>query len=220
MVLTLSTGLGHRVSYGQNETIYLIADDAYAVGMVYGPFANPTGRGVRVLLFVDSVTTGNGATATAVLTADAVTSITVDTGGEGYASAPTVVITNAEGDVTGSGATATATLTGDVVTSIAVDTGGTGYTAPPIISFTGGGTEGDLKVRIEMEEYGSETRFTLLESAAITALGLATPLTVYPGLPAVANVTASNHVGPDFYIRMVHSAAGLWRYNMTVQLLA
>jgi hypothetical protein len=70
---------------------------------------------------------GVQATATAVLLADAVDSITVDNGGAGYTSAPSVTIS---GD--GTGATATAVLTGDVVTSITVDNGGSGYTTATV----------------------------------------------------------------------------------------
>jgi len=67
------------------------------------------------------------ATATAALTIDVVTSITVTVGGSGYTTAPNVVIS---GD--GTGATATAVLTAGVVTSITVDTGGAGYTSATI----------------------------------------------------------------------------------------
>jgi hypothetical protein len=197
---------------------YVFSSAAYAAGLVRR-FENPSGKGVRVLLFVDSVTTGNGAAATAVLTADAVTSVVVDEGGEGYASAPTVVFTNAPGDVTGSGATGTATLTGDAVTSVAVDTGGTLYTLPPIITFTGGGTVGTIKVGIEVEEQASDSRYTLLESATINSTGAKGPYTVYPGAVVTANVSANACVGDDFYVRLTHSAPGLWTYSMTVQLL-
>lgn len=53
---------------------------------------------------------GTGATATAILTGDAVTGITITNGGSGYTSAPTVTLTGGGG----TGATATATI-GDAV---------------------------------------------------------------------------------------------------------
>jgi len=61
--------------------------------------------------------------------------ITVEYGGTGYTSAPTVTITGGGG----TGATATATITGDAVTSITVTAKGTNYTTPPLVEITGGG---------------------------------------------------------------------------------
>jgi hypothetical protein len=77
---------------------------------------------------------GSGATATATASSGAVTGISVGSGGSGYTSAPTVVITGA-----GTGATAVASVVGGIVTAINVTAGGTGYTSAPTISFTGGG---------------------------------------------------------------------------------
>lgn len=62
-----------------------------------------------------------------------VTSITVTAGGSGYATAPTVNITDPEG--IGSGATATATISGGVVTAVTVTSAGTGYQVTPTIEF-------------------------------------------------------------------------------------
>lgn len=87
----------------------------------------------EIFLNADGTGTG-GANATAILTADVVTSITVDTNGSGYVTPPTVTITGGGG----TGATATAILTGDTVTSITVDTGGSGYVSPPTITLVGG----------------------------------------------------------------------------------
>lgn len=78
--------------------------------------------------------TGSGAVATATVASGAVTAINVGTGGTGYVTPPTVVITGA-----GTGAAATATIVGGVITGITVTTPGTGYTTAPTISFTGGG---------------------------------------------------------------------------------
>jgi hypothetical protein len=81
---------------------------------------------------------GSGATATAVLTGDAVTSVTVVCGGNGYGTAPTVSFSGGGG----SGAAATAVLTGDAVTAVNVTSGGSGYSSPPAITFgnvSGGG---------------------------------------------------------------------------------
>lgn len=70
-----------------------------------------------------------GATGTAVLTAMALTSITLGSGGTNYTVAPTVTLTGGGG----SGATAHAVLTGSAVTSYVVDAGGSGYTSVPTV---------------------------------------------------------------------------------------
>ena len=79
---------------------------------------------------------GSDATATATVSvAGVITGIAVTSGGTGYTSAPTVVISGGGG----TGATATATVSAGVITGITVNSGGTGYTSVPTISFTGGG---------------------------------------------------------------------------------
>ena len=92
------------------------------------------------------------ATATAIVSNEKVSSITLDDGGSGYTSAPTVTIGDDGG---GSGATATAVLTDNVVTSITVGTGdgGSGYTSAPTV------TVGDSFVSIKGWDDASETAF-------------------------------------------------------------
>ena len=68
--------------------------------------------------------------------------IRVASGGTGYTSAPTVVITPAGGNTPTVAATATATISGGAVTSISVTGNGVGYTSAPTISFTGGAGSG------------------------------------------------------------------------------
>lgn len=75
---------------------------------------------------------GTGGAGTAVLTSDAVTSITVGSGGSGYATAPIVTLTGGGG----TGATATATVSGGVITGFTVTAGGTGYTSAPTVVIT------------------------------------------------------------------------------------
>lgn len=72
------------------------------------------------------------ATGTAVLTSGAVSSITINSGGSGYTSAPTITISGGGG----TGATATATLTGSSVTAITITAGGSGYTSAPTVAFS------------------------------------------------------------------------------------
>lgn len=72
-----------------------------------------------------------------------VASVTLGDGGDGYSSAPAVIITPATGDTTGYGATATCTinLAGEV-DEVVILTPGFLYTAPPTVGFAGGGGTG------------------------------------------------------------------------------
>ena len=76
--------------------------------------------------------------AVAQTTGAGVESVTVDTAGIGYTSAPTVSFSGGGG---GSGAAASATLTPSVG-SVALISGGSGYTTAPSVSFSGGGGSG------------------------------------------------------------------------------
>jgi len=67
-----------------------------------------------------------------------VASATINAGGTGYATAPTVSFTGGGG----SGAAGTATVSGGAVTSILITNAGSGYTSNPTIGFTGGGGSG------------------------------------------------------------------------------
>ena len=79
---------------------------------------------------------GTGATATATVSAGVITGITVNSGGTGYTSVPTISFTG------GGGAAATATVAAGVITSIAVTSGGAGYTSAPTVVISGGGGTG------------------------------------------------------------------------------
>lgn len=69
-----------------------------------------------------------------------VTSVTVDAGGSGYTSAPTLTVSGGAG----TGVTLTAVLTGDAVSSVVVNYGGYGYASgsPPTVTASGGGGTG------------------------------------------------------------------------------
>ena len=64
-----------------------------------------------------------------------VASVTVNSGGSGYTSAPVVSFTGGGG----SGAAATATVAAGQVTAITMTSGGSGYTSAPTVAFSGGG---------------------------------------------------------------------------------
>lgn len=70
----------------------------------------------------------------------AVASVTLGSGGSGYASAPAVTFTGGGG----TGAAASATVVGGVVTALTITNRGSGYTSAPTISFSGGGGSGAL----------------------------------------------------------------------------
>jgi hypothetical protein len=78
---------------------------------------------------------GSGATATAVLSSQSVTSVLVTAGGSNYDVSPKVTISGGGGV----GATAEAIVSGGAVISIRVITGGTGYTSIPTVSFVSQG---------------------------------------------------------------------------------
>jgi hypothetical protein len=110
-----------------------VADDIeFEVSQFAGKAAGAAGYW-QVTQNADHDFTGQDATATANLTAQAVSSITVNTGGSGYAVAPTVTFFGGGG----SGAVATANVSGGAVTSITVNNGGSGYTSAPTVLIGG-----------------------------------------------------------------------------------
>ncbi|HMC69978.1 MAG TPA: hypothetical protein VKJ07_12555, partial [Mycobacteriales bacterium] len=78
---------------------------------------------------------GNGWSCNGTTATNGVTSIAVNGGGTGFASAPAIGFTGGGG----SGATAFATVSGGAVISITVTDSGSGYTSVPTVTFTGGG---------------------------------------------------------------------------------
>lgn len=72
---------------------------------------------------------GNGGAATATISAGAVASVAVDSGGAGYTTPPPITLTGGGG----SGAVVVATVAGGAITAINVVNGGTGYTGAPTV---------------------------------------------------------------------------------------
>lgn len=87
-------------------------------------------------------------------------SITVDTGGSGYTTAPNIII---EGD--GTGATATATLSAGAVSAITINNAGRGYSFA-VIKITGGGGTGATATA----ELGSTETPSLQQAVESTAV--------------------------------------------------
>lgn len=75
---------------------------------------------------------GSGATGTAVLTSDAVTSVTVDTAGSAFVIPPKVTFTGGGG----TGARGIAVLSGNTVASITMFEGGSGFTSAPTVTIS------------------------------------------------------------------------------------
>ena len=115
----------------------VIIDDANAVcnSMTFGDATAhlAMGSSSSVLSVYGNMTlatlAGSGATATAVLTGDAISAINVTAGGSGYVA---VVVAITLGG--GSGASATGVLSGGVVTSVTLNSGGSGYTSTPTVN--------------------------------------------------------------------------------------
>lgn len=124
-------GYRRGCSSGVGGTEILLVGDAEDFVFTEGS-VDADGRAVGYATFARRAGAGAGATAT--VNSGAVSAISVDAGGTGYVTAPTVVIGGP-----GTGATAVATVVGGVVTAITVTAPGTGYTTAPTITFTGGG---------------------------------------------------------------------------------
>ena len=88
--------------------------------------------------FIQYEETQTNATATATISAGAVTGFTGIVGGVGYETAPVVKLTGGGG----ASATATATITAGVVTSIAITAGGSGYSSAPAVEIESTSTKG------------------------------------------------------------------------------
>jgi FtsP/CotA-like multicopper oxidase with cupredoxin domain len=104
----------------------------------FGTIPNFANSPQAVVAIPTVVITGDGTGAAATAQVLGVTSIGVTTGGTGYTSAPTVMISGGGGK----GAAATAAVSGGLVTVVTVTDGGTSYTSPPTVFFTGGGGSG------------------------------------------------------------------------------
>ena len=99
-------------------------------GLVTDNGTNFAGTGQFKFALVTTTNVASQAAATAHLTGTFVTSVTVDSGGNGYFTPPTVTFSGGGG----SGAAATATVSGGAVTAIMVNNAGSGYTNAPTVT--------------------------------------------------------------------------------------
>ena len=99
--------------------------------------SNASGNSARIVRVVGTGNayirffSGTQATGTPVLTADAVTSVTVTNGGAGYATAPSVTFSGGGG----TGAAGTAVVSNGAVTSVTITNGGSSYETAPTVAF-------------------------------------------------------------------------------------
>lgn len=128
-----------------------------------------TGYYTTLLTYAGGV--GSGATATAAISASAVTGLALLTPGSGYTSAPSVSISGGGG----SGATATAQLFASYIASLTLVTGGAGYVSAPSVSFSGGGGSGAAGT-------------TTIGASSVTALTIDNPGSGYTSSPTLTFV--------------------------------
>jgi len=160
--------LGNNVAFSANVTYlnavniglkdYLVAfkDDGSAqyyniTDGLKGNIANPgtfTSGGVQVsqwknerMLIIDSQKGYSTWDSNNVVNVGSVGTISLVSGGSGYNSAPTVII-SAPNDANGVQAEAQAAITANAVTSITLTNAGTGYTRAPTVTLSGGGGSG------------------------------------------------------------------------------
>jgi len=167
-------------------------------GHVLSNGTNFSGNGQFKFALVTVTNTAATAAATANLTGQFVTSVTVDFGGSGYVTPPAVTISGGGG----SGATAHAVLTGNVVTTVVVDSTGSGYSTPPTatiapppaaLAFTTFWSNDDTSIN------GSEP------SAAVNVTADKGLFTVRLGDATLANMTAfpaGISLQPDLHLRL------------------
>jgi hypothetical protein len=81
-----------------------------------------------------------------------------------------------------------------------------------------GGGLGSITVTIEGKDAASGKYYTLLASAALTAVAT-TVLTVFPGAPATANVSANDQLPKTFRVKVTANNANPTSYTVGATLL-
>lgn len=143
LVLTQQTAIvpaGTVQAYGSAAdvgTAFGTTSSEYTMAQVYFAGYDTAILTPASLLFGGYTPAASGAAATASVTGGAVSAITLEQGGSGYETAPTVSFSGGGG----TGATASATVAGGVVTGITLTDGGTGYTQAPTITLQAASTD-------------------------------------------------------------------------------
>lgn len=128
-----SSGIAFKVPLSKQALITHCIIDNFSVGTSHARL----GSGLTLSYGYSSPGYGDLFSATfANISGQSVSSITINAGGTGYLTAPTVTLTSLD---TGSGATAVATTDGDAVDSVRVVNPGHGYLVAPTVDVSGGG---------------------------------------------------------------------------------
>jgi hypothetical protein len=117
-----------------------------------------------------NITGGGGSGATAQALVSGVTGLTLQSGGAGYISAPTVTFLGGGG----TGASAVATISNGVVVSLTLTSGGSGYLIPPAVVLIGGGVPAPPAVATAS-----------IAPGAITGITVTNPGSGYTSNPAI-----------------------------------
>ena len=110
-----------------------------------------------------------GAKGTAVVTAGALTAVTVTKGGQGYTGKPDVSVTDSTGP--GAGAVVAVTVANGKVDGLTITTPGAGYLTP-VLSFSGGAYHADIDSARRQFEYALQARTFKIASQQQRAAGM------------------------------------------------
>lgn len=134
-------------------------------------------------------------------------SLTLVTGGVGYAIPPTVSFVNQYG-CPGTGATASASIAGGTVTSLSISSPGTGYIKPPFVVFTGACTV-PATATSNLNDFNTE----LQPNSGTAKARYITKVNYLAGVTESAKVIVEGYSGHnssiDVYIRTTLKANGL-----------
>jgi hypothetical protein len=119
------------------------------------------------------------------ITLGAISSVTINSGGTGYTSAPTVTLTGGGGTYTS--ATATVNTTSGAVTAVSV-VGSTGYSSAPSVSFSGGGASAAAEATANLNTAWSLTIDIPINNAGVPYEFDATMVSQLPGTSLWLNI--------------------------------
>jgi FtsP/CotA-like multicopper oxidase with cupredoxin domain len=180
------------------EFEWFVPKEADAVGLVpntvphyYGPYGNyansPLKMSDAVLEFVGGGGDGAAGVATVNPSTGAITSVDVSSGGSGYTSAPSVVVTSPLAGGTGASLT---TSIAKGVTDVTLTNPGTGYTAPPAVTVNGDGT--GAVIDVFMSGYISNIEIGLPGGSFVDPIVSIEPPTDPGGVQATATAVQNN----------------------------
>ena len=137
---------------------------------------------------------------TAPTIAGAIATIPVTSGGAGYTSSPTFVVSAPEVPG-GNTAVVTANISGGIITSITISSGGTGYINPPSVTFSGGGGTGLVLGTPTMQTATNGTATLKYAGTPATATAVLKYGSGYSSLPTVViNPVSGGSSGAAYFV--------------------